>query len=333
MISFGQTGLRLFPVGFGGIPLQRNTEQEAAEIVARAVEQGINFFDSARAYTDSEHKIGLGIKGRRDRVVLATKTMARTAAEMGADIEISLREFNTDFIELYQCHNVRTEEELQTLLAPKGGLESLALAQRAGKIGHIGITGHKPEVLRKALKEFPFAGVQFPYNYLEQDNKAELIGLARQLGLGIIIMKPLAGGAIREAEPALRFLLAQRLGVIIPGMDRLEQVEQNVSLAQDIRPLTPVETEALNKDIAGLGQDFCRRCEYCQPCPAGVNIPNMFLFEGYYSRYDLPQWAKERYEASAVKASACTKCGQCEDKCPYSLPIREKLEKVHALLG
>ncbi len=333
MIDFGQTGLSLFPVGFGGIPLQRNTEEEAAEIVARAVEQGINFFDSARAYTDSEHKIGLGIKGKRDKVVLATKTMARTAAEMAEDIEISLRQFGTDYIDLYQCHNVRSEEELQTLLSSKGGLESLVLAQRAGKIGHIGITGHRPELLLKALKEFPFTSVQFPYNYLEQENKAELIGLARELRLGIIIMKPLAGGAIREAEPALRFLLAQRLGVVIPGMDRLVQVEQNARLARDIRPLTPEETEGLNRDIAGLGQDFCRRCEYCQPCPAGINITNMFLFEGYYSRYDLHQWAKERYEASTVKASACTKCGQCEDKCPYSLPIREKLEKVHELLG
>ncbi len=333
MVKLGITGLEASPIGFGGIPLQRNSEAEASRIVRTAVDKGINFFDSARGYTDSEHKIGLGLQGVRGNVVLATKSMARTARELASDIDTSLREFATDYIDIYQCHNVRSAAELSQLLGPKGGCEALIQAQADGKIGHIGITGHKPEVVLQAIQQFPFATVQFPYNFLEQQNKDELIKAAKTRELGIIIMKPLAGGAIRKADLALRFLLGQELGVIIPGMDSLAQVQQNTDLVQPFIALTEAERQELAADVAGLASDFCRRCEYCLPCPVGIHIPSMFLFEGYYTRYNLPEWALERYAAAPVKASECIKCGQCEEKCPYTLPIRDKLAKVHSLLG
>ncbi|HWJ03545.1 MAG TPA: aldo/keto reductase, partial [Verrucomicrobiae bacterium] len=333
-INFGKTGLKLSPIGFGGIPIQRTTENEAVAMVKRAVELGVDFFDSARGYTDSERKIGLGLKGGlRDKVVLATKTMARTKQEMTAEIETSLREFGTDYIDLYQCHNVRSEAEMETLISPEGGLEALLAAQQAGKIRFIGLTGHKPEVLVKLLRQFPFVSIQFPYNYIEQQNKAELIELAQELELGTIIMKPLAGGAISNGDLALRFLLEKNLGVIIPGMDTMEQVEKNLALAREFKPLSERELAALAEEVKGLGDDFCRRCEYCLPCPAGINIPVMFMLDSYYTRYGLPQWARDRYAVTPVVASACTKCGKCEQKCPYSLTIREKLVTVHEHLG
>ncbi len=330
---FGTTSLKVYPLGFGGIPIQRNDEKTAATIVRKAVEKGINFFDSARGYTDSEHKIGLGLEGLQQKVILATKTMARTAKTMEQDINTSLREFGTPYIDLYQCHNVRTTEDLQTLLGPKGGLEALVKAQQAGKVGYIGITGHKPEMLIQAIEQFPFVSVQFPYNYLEQKNKSELINRAKEKNLGIIIMKPLAGGAFGRSDLALRFLLEKDLGVIIPGMDSVEQVQENTALVSNYRPLSETELQELDKDSAGLGENFCRRCEYCMPCPEGINIPALFLLEGYYHRYDLPQWAIDRYAGTQPNAAACMECGNCESKCPYSLPIRDKLKAVHALLS
>jgi uncharacterized protein len=330
---FGKTDLKVYPMGFGGIPIQRNDETAAISIVHEAIDRGINFFDSARGYTDSEHKIGIGIKGFREKIILATKSMSRTSEALEKDINTSLREFGTDYIDLYQCHNVRTVPELETLLGPKGGLEALLKAQKSGKLRYIGITIHKPEMAIKAIDQFPFVSVQFPYNYLEQQNKSELITLAKEKELGIIIMKPLAGGAIRRGDLALRFLLEKDLGVIIPGMDSVEQVRANTELVTNFSSLSPAELVELEQDVAGLGENFCRRCEYCMPCPSGINIPAMFLLEGYHERYNLPEWAIERYAVSDINAGACTECGKCESKCPYALPIREKLKMVHSLLN
>jgi len=326
----GRTDLLVSPLGFGGIPLQRVSSAAAAELVQFAVEQGINFFDSARGYTDSEEKIGLGLRGVRERVVIATKSMARSGQAMSGDIERSLRNFRTDWVDLYQCHNVRSEAEWEELRGPGGGLEALVKAQEAGKIRYIGITGHLPRMLVRELREYPFAAVQFPYNYIEQEDKEELLAAIKKEGLGSIIMKPLAGGALGpNAGAAIRFLLSQSFDVIIPGMDAREQVAANIS--QTAKPFAPEDAAILAQAKATLGEDFCRRCEYCLPCSAGINIPFMFLLEGYYRRYGLQDWARERYAAGAVPATACTECGLCETRCPYQLPIREKLKQVGAM--
>ncbi len=329
--KLGQSDLWVAPLGFGGIPIQRVSQTEAVGLLRLAVEKGINFIDTARGYTDSEEKIGFGLKGIRQEVILATKSMARTGAGMTEDVERSLHNFQTDWIDLYQLHNVRTDVEWAELTAPGGGLEALEKAREAGKIRYIGITGHLPHTLARFIKDFPFVSVQFPYNYIEQENRQELLTEIKRQGLGSIIMKPLAGGALRQAGPALRFLLQKYFSVIIPGMDSREQIEDNS--AQLSQTFSVQDAEVLEIEKGELGQEFCRRCEYCLPCTAGINIPGVFLLEGYYQRYNLTQWSLERYQGMSIKADACTDCGECETRCPYQLSIREKLKQVHTLLG
>lgn len=329
--KLGQSDLWVALLGFGGIPIQRVSQTEAVSLLRLAVEKGINFIDTARGYTDSEEKIGVGLKGIRQEVILATKSMARTGVAMTEDVERSLRAFQTDWIDLYQLHNVRTDAEWAELTAPGGGLDALVRAREAGKLRYIGITGHLPETLLRVIKDYSFVSVQFPYNYIEQENRQELLEEIKRQGLGTIIMKPLAGGALRQTGPALRFLLQKSFSVIIPGMDTREQIEENS--AQLSRPFTEQDVEALEMEKGELGQEFCSRCEYCLPCTAGINIPGLFLLEGYYLRYNLTQWSLERYQGMSIKADSCTECGECETRCPYQLSIREKLKRVHTLLG
>lgn len=331
--NLGQTGLKVSRLGFGGIPIQRNSTAEAIKIINRARELGINFYDSARGYGDSETKLGQALKGKRHQVILASKSMARTAAEMRRDIDLSLEQLQTDYIDLYQCHNVKEQESLDRILGPDGALEALVQARQAGKIRHIGISGHRPPVLLQALETGQFETFQFPFNYIEKEMAAELLERINRNGLGSIIMKPLAGGAFRQPVAALKFILGHNVSTVIPGMDSLEQVEMNLKAVETGTTLTEAEISSLEADARTLGKTFCRRCEYCQPCPAGIEISTVFLLDGYYERYGLPDWGRKRYRGLAIKADACQDCGQCEEKCPYSLPIRQLLAKAHSHLG
>ncbi|BCV24487.1 aldo/keto reductase [Gelria sp. Kuro-4] len=324
----GRTGLEVSLIGMGGIPIQRVGNEAAAEILRAALAAGINFFDTARGYTDSEEKFGLVLGRQGPRPVIATKSMARTREGMTADIERSLAELKVDYIDLYQLHNVRSREELQQVLAPDGALAALRTAQAAGKVRHVGITGHVVDTLVEAVQTGEFETIQFPFNAVETEGAERLLPLAEKLDLGVIVMKPLAGGALRPAALALRFLLAYPVSTIIPGVDSVEQVQENAALGEYAVPLSAAEKEELKAQIARLGNRFCRRCEYCLPCPQGIRIPLVFTFDGYWTRYGLKEWAEERYRALDVKAGACVECGTCERRCPYSLPIREMLKEA-----
>lgn len=331
-VTLGKTGLRVSRMGLGGIPIQR-VDAEAAKKLLDAVEAaGINYIDSARGYSVSEERIGQAIEGRREKFVLATKTMSRDREGMARDIETSLKNFRTDYIDLYQVHNPSLEQ-LEQVCAPGGALEALLEAREAGKIGHIGLTAHKSEVFRRAL-ELPWVEtVMFPYNLVENQG-TELMERARELNVGFINMKSLAGGAIEDARLALRFAAANpNVSVVLPGMYSPEEVAQNAAAVADASPLTEEElakAEALRRE---LGASFCRRCGYCAPCTVNIDIPNNFIFHGYLSRYGLADWARGRYDALAAHASDCVACGACEERCPYQLPIREMLKRVAADFG
>ncbi len=331
-VTLGKTGLRVSRMGLGGIPIQR-VDAEAAKKLLDAVEAaGINYIDSARGYSVSEERIGQAIEGRREKFVLATKTMSRDREGMARDIETSLKNFRTDYIDLYQVHNPSLEQ-LEQVCAPGGALEALLEAREAGKIGHIGLTAHKPEVFRRAL-ELPWVEtVMFPYNLVENQG-TELMERARELNVGFINMKSLAGGAIEDARLALRFAAANpNVSVVLPGMYSPEEVAHNAAAVADASPLTEEElakAEALRRE---LGASFCRRCGYCAPCTVNIDIPNNFIFHGYLSRYGLADWARGRYDALAAHASDCVACGACEERCPYQLPIREMLKRVAADFG
>lgn len=329
--ELGRTGLKVSAVSMGGIPIQRIDFKEAAEVVKIALEKGINFIDTARAYTDSEEKLGKALSACRDKVYLATKAMSRTKTEMARDIDISLEKLKTDYIDLYQLHNVKDNDNLKKVLAPGGALEALKDAQKAGKVRFIGITGHIPSVLVNAVKTGEFDTVQFPFNPVETSGGDELLPLAKEMNIGTIAMKPFAGGAIQAPVLSIRFILEQGLSTVIPGMDDVKQVEQNISAANG-KPLTEEERRVLAQEISTLGARFCRRCEYCQPCPQGIEIPTIFLLEGYWSRYGLKEWAVNRYKPMQAKASDCIECGNCEKKCPYQLPIMQMLKEAAARL-
>lgn len=328
----GKTGLRISRLGFGGIPIQKIDAQGTKTLMPRLMEAGVNFIDTARGYTVSEEYLGFALEGIRDRFVLATKSMARTKEAMQKDIVTSLEKLRTDYIDLYQIHNPGAKD-LEQVIAPGGALEALQEAKAQGKIGHIGITLHSADLFRQAV-EMPWVEtVMFPYNIVETQAQ-ELIEACAEKNIGFICMKPLAGGAIDDAATALRFVVSNpNVTVVIPGMAEEKEIAQNVSAAADTSPLSEKEQEKIAQIRQSLGTNFCRRCNYCAPCSVGINIPGVFLFEGYYSRYDLKQWALERYAGLAKTAGDCIGCGACEERCPYNLPIREMLKKAAAVMG
>ena len=330
--TLGKTGLKISRMGFGGIPIQKIDEEGTRKLLHEMMEMGVNYIDSARGYTVSEQYIGYGLEGIRDKFVLATKSMSRTKEAMAADIETSLGNFRTDYIDLYQVHNP-SMEQLDQVIGEGGALEALMEAKAAGKIGHIGLTAHSTAVFERALGLDWVETIMFPYNIVEQQG-AELIHKCAEKNIGFIDMKPLAGGAIEDATLALRYVCSNPdVTVVIPGMAEVRELEQNLAASSNTEPLADEELKAMDKVREQLGTDFCRRCNYCAPCTVGINIPSVFLFAGYLQRYDLADWAKDRYSTLKVKASACIGCGKCEPRCPYHLPIREKLKKCAQDMG
>ena len=328
----GKTGLKISALGFGGIPIQRIDAQGTKELMKQVQQAGINYIDSARGYTVSEEYLGEAIEGMRDQFVLATKSMARDKEGMARDIETSLKNFRTDYIDLYQFHNP-SAANLEQIMAPGGAMEAMLEAKEAGKIGHIGITLHDLKVFELALECDWVETIMFPYNVVETQAEA-LIARCAEKNIGFVCMKPLAGGAIEDATLAMRFVAANpNVSVVIPGMADPKELEQNVAAVNDSSPLKVEELAAIEQIRDVLGTNFCRRCNYCQPCTAGINISGALLFEGYHNRYGLQEWAKGRYLAMPKTASDCVDCGLCEERCPYQLPIRNMLKKVAETFG
>ena len=328
----GKTGLKISRVGLGGIPIQRIDAEGTKQLVYQLMEAGVNYIDTARGYTVSEQYLGYALEGIRDKFVLATKSMSRTYDAMAKDIDISLGNLKTDYIDLYQVHNPNMAQ-LEQVTGEGGALEALLEAKEQGKIGHIGLTAHSLEVFEKAL-ELPWVEtIMFPYNIVETQGE-ELIKKAARKNIGFVDMKPLAGGAIEDAALAVRFLVSNPdVTVVIPGMADPKEVEVNLAAAESTAPLSAEEQEKVKQVREVLGTQFCRRCNYCAPCAVGIQIPSVFLFQGYLDRYGLADWAKDRYGAMAVKASACIQCGACEPRCPYGLPIRQMMKEAAVKFG
>lgn len=330
--TLGKSGLKVSRMGFGGIPIQRIDAEGTKVLMHRLVEAGVNYIDTAKAYTVSEQYLGYALEGIRDKFILATKSMARTKEAMAADIESSLKNLRTDYIDLYQVHNP-SMEQLDQVMAAGGALEALQEAKAAGKIGHLGLTAHSKAVFERALELDWVETIMFPYNIVETHGK-DLIAKCTEKNIGFIDMKPLAGGAIENATLALRYVCSDpHVSVVIPGMADVSELEENLKACSDSSPLTDEELKEMDAVRDQLGTNFCRRCNYCAPCTVGISIPNVFLFAGYLERYNLEKWARERYATLAVKASECIECGECEPRCPYHLPIREMLKRCASEFG
>ncbi len=321
--------LKISRIGFGGIPIQNSSVENAKDVIDELIRSNVNYIDSARGYKESEKIIGEAIKGRRSSFILATKSMARTYEAMKQDIEVSLGNFQTDYIDIYQLHNPNMEA-LELCLSDEGAYRALKEAKNEGKIGHIGITNHSLEVLNKAIDTGLFETVMYPFNIVEDQGK-EMFDRCKSLGILTIAMKPVAGGAIDNKKLAIKYLLNEDIDVIIPGMKDKNEVIENVNIKKEaLYDSELAEVKRIKEDLSG---DFCRRCGYCAPCSVGIDIPNCFVFEGYFKKYDLKDWAIERYASLKHHASECIECGMCESRCPYNLKIIEKLKEVRKTFG
>lgn len=330
----GKTGLKVSALGLGGIPVQRITKEEAKALLEYLSQNGVNFIDTARGYTVSEEYLGYALSGGlREKYIIATKSMARSYSDMARDIDISLANLNTDYIDLYQLHNPRTEADLELVFSENGAMRALLEAKSSGKIKHIGATAHSADTLEKLMAHSEIETVMFPFNIVENQGFSAM-DTAAEKNIGFIAMKPLAGGNIESGHLAVRYCLSdKRCTVAIPGMATIDEARANISAANDLSPLTDDEKAEIEKIQTELSGDFCRRCGYCAPCSVGIDIPTCFVMQGYLEHYDLAEWGRARYLAMKVTASACIGCGKCEQRCPYNLPIREKLKKTVEVFG
>ncbi len=324
-VRLGKTGLEVSKVGFGGIPIQRLTEEEAVKVVQRCLDLGVTLIDTANSYTTSEERIGKAIVGRREQVVIATKTGARDRGSAQEHLELSLKRLNTDYIDLWQFHGVSTFEEYEQVLGPGGAMEAAQEALRAGKVRHIGITSHSMDVALKAVPSGYFETIQFPFNFVTSEPAEKLVPLAQEHDVGFIAMKPLAGGMLENATLAIKYLLQFENVVPDPGIETAAEIVEIVEIVNGPWELTPQERREIEHIREEVGTRFCRRCEYCQPCPQEIRISVIMNLRSFWRLFPTERfftgWVAEAVEG----ARNCTECGECEEKCPYHLPIREML--------
>ncbi len=329
-VRLGRTELQVAEVGFGGIPIVALPPEEAVAVVRHAVALGVTLFDTAKLYRDSEQKLGEALEGVRDRVIVATKTMAREAAEVRDHVASSLANLRSDWIDLYQLHNVSDRAALEQVLAPEGAYAALQEARTAGRVRHVGVTSHNLETALDACRTGAFDTLQFPFNFIEREPAEELFRVAREQDMGIIAMKPLGGGWLDSARLCFGFLQEYPEVVPIPGIARREELDEIVALVRARVPLAPAERAAIERIRTELGARFCHRCEYCMPCEQGVKIPMALGYPLFIKRFGA-EAALGLLRPVMEAAAGCTHCGDCLAKCPYGLPIPDLLRENLAL--
>ena len=353
--KLGRTGLQVSIVGFGGTWISQLSRDEAVNVIRRAFDLGINYFDTAKLDGDSEEKIGVALSDVRDECVLATKTASRTKSESLVDFKSSLLRLKTDRLDLIQLHGIDDEKTLQKAIGSGGSLEMCKKARSEGLVDFIGITGHKPRVLIEAIKTNEFDTLLVPLNVVTRQALDELIPIAKDLDIGVSIMKPLSAKtsklitclyepslSLLSDEPelkallgqdtismvnnALRFVFSQDVSVVATGFKSIEEVETAAKVGNDYhRGLTLDEKYRFS---AQFEENYCRDCGLCLPCPQNVDIAAILRFHTLSTTYKLNNWAKKLYSGLEVDVTKCTECGECEPKCPYNLPIMSMMQKA-----
>jgi predicted aldo/keto reductase-like oxidoreductase len=366
----GRTDLEVCRLGFGGIPIQRVSEADAVKTVCHALERGIDFFDTSRAYTTSERRIGLALKEARvvtgrpvdagmpvdggfaarrgsgapgvqgaapvRRVVIASKSHAKTADPMRAHLETSLTELQVDYIDIYKAHFVANQADYQTVISPGGALEALQNARDEGLIGHIGITSHSLEVLDRALDDGFFDVIMCCFSFLESQAQKTIIPKAREKNIGVLAMKPFSGGVIEDARLALKYVLAEPGVLVLAGVEHPDLVDENWSVFEEATREGGALTETEKEQIAELQQTydkvFCRRCDYCQPCTENIPIQTILGVHALVKRMGKDLLQKGPMWPGIERARDCTECGECMPRCPYELPIPDLIRENLAWL-
>lgn len=334
-IALGKTGITAKKLGFGAMYLPRITPEESDRLLERALELGINYFDTASAYMDSEEKLGRVLSKREKDFTIMTRSVSwRTGIDdFKKDFAQSFTRLKVETIDFYGFHAVNQPPELDLLM--KEPLDYLREQKTKGRIKHIAITGHNPKTLTTALKTGAFSMVMFPFNVIEQEPLQELIGTARAMGTATSVMKPLAGGVIESKAQALRFFLSHPVDVITPGMMSLKELEENFRVIDAGAPLSAEELKKLEDEVRELGKEFCRRCSYCMPCPHNIMIPfvHMLHMKSYGKEMnDDVAYTLELARRMLPQLEECDACGKCIEKCPYDIPTPKRISELKELL-
>ena len=322
MVTLGTTGITVNKNGFGALPIQRVSDDYAVMLLRKAYDGGIRFFDTARMYSDSEHKVGLAFGSMREKVFISTKTAATTVEQFWADLEISLSHLG--YIDIYQFHN--------PAFCPKPGdgtglYEAMLQAKAEGKIRHIGITNHRLSVAREAIASGLYETLQFPFCYLATEPDLEIVKKCREAGMGFIAMKALSGGLINNSKAAYAYLSQYDNVLPIWGVQREHELDEFLSYIPNPPAMDEEITALIAKDRAMLSGEFCRGCGYCMPCPVDIEINNCARMSLMLRRAPSASWLTESWQEKMAKIENCLNCGQCASRCPYGLDTPALLAK------
>ena len=323
-ITLGTTGITVPQNAFGALPIQRVSADEAVRLLRRAREGGMRFFDTARAYTDSEEKLGLAFGGHWDGLYVATKTAAKTPEALRADLETSLRLLQRDYIDIYQFHMAG---QCYRPGDGTGMYEAMLEAKAQGKIRHIGITAHKIGVAEDIIASGLYETLQYPFSYLSTPREAALAESCRKANMGLIAMKALAGGLVTNAGAAFAYIAQYDNVLPIWGIQRPEELEQWLGFFRTPASLTPELRSFIEKERGELTGEFCRGCGYCLPCPAGIQINQCARISLMIRRAPSESWLAPAMQAEMEKIEHCLGCGQCKSRCPYELDTPNLLKR------
>ncbi|TAH64974.1 MAG: aldo/keto reductase [Anaerolineaceae bacterium] len=315
-VTLGRTGITVNKNGFGALPIQRINKEEAAVLLKKAYSNGIYFYDTARFYTDSEEKIGYALSDVRENIYIATKTMATTPDGFFKDLEISLSNLKTDYIDLYQFHNPS--------FCPKPGdgtglYEAMLEAKSKKMIKHIGISNHRLKVAKEAILSGLYETLQYPFSYLVNQQEIELVNLCAENKMGFIAMKALSGGLITNARAAYAYLAQYPNVLPIWGIQKEKELDEFITFINDPPTLDDKLAAIIEADKEELASDFCRGCGYCMPCPVGIDIPNSARMALTIRRSPVDVYINGEWQEKMKRVEECIHCNNCKDNCPYGL--------------
>jgi len=319
-VRLGRTNLLVTRLGWGGIPIQRVSEEEGVRVIEFLIDVGVDFLDTARGYTNSERRVGLALQKTDRPVVISTKSQVRTE-KIYEEVQRSLREMQVKKISVYHLHAVNNFQDYEKVMGAGMAYQGLKRAQEDGLIDYIGLTSHNLKVLEKVVEDGYVDVIMACYSFLESDAAQRVFPLAKARNIGMLAMKPFSGGVIEKAGPALRFVLSTPGIVPIPGAESLEKARENWEIFTKSHALTEEDEtyiEILRKE---MNQQFCRRCDYCQPCSANISIQHVLGLKTLAKRFGPATEELEWFRSLLEKARNCSECGECLPRCPYALPI------------
>jgi predicted aldo/keto reductase-like oxidoreductase len=331
MTTLGRSELRITRIGCGGIPIQRLSEDQAILVVRKSLDCGLNWLDTAHTYGSSEEVMGKAIKGYdRNQLHLFTKSQGREPESLRTQIDLSLKRLGTDYLDLFQFHNVPSVAVWQDMLR-NGSMDLVRSYRDRGIIRTIGVSAHFEQIALLMIEHPEVEVLQYPFNFIVEEEGKRVLRACERKNIGFIAMKPFGGGLLEDAPPCIRFLL-QFPGVVTdPGFDRIDQVQEVVDLYIENAPLSVEDRQTIDRLRNELGKKFCRRCGYCLPCDQGVEIITLMTMESFIKRLSLNRL--HTFPARAAEsAEMCIECGKCEQRCPYQLPIIDQIKKSAAAL-